>query len=113
VNTFFNTSDLNLAGEHGTKDMKVSYIILDGVRDHIIPHISRKDTGRQMWVDLTDIYQSTNENKKMVLWEKLNNVKMNKYETVTSYLMTVQQDRDELAGVKEIVNDSELVKVFL
>lgn len=36
--------DTNLAVEHKLKDMKASCIILDGVRDHIIPHILGKET---------------------------------------------------------------------
>lgn len=49
----------------------------------------------------------------MVLREKLNNIKMSRYETLTSYLTRIQWAHDELAAVRETVNDSELVKVAL
>lgn len=39
-------SDPNLATKHKVKAMKASCIILDGLRDHIIPRISREDIGR-------------------------------------------------------------------
>ena len=66
-----------------------------------------------MGIALTSLYLSTNKNKKKVLQEKLNNIKMNKSETVTSYLTRVQQARDELVAVGETEIDSELVKVTL
>jgi len=91
--------------------MKGSYIILDGVRDHIIPHTG-KDTRRQMWVALTDLYQSTMRIEKWCCG-KLNNIKMNRSKTMTSYLMRVQQARDEFAAVGETVHDLELVKLAL
>lgn len=106
-------SNLNLATEHWTKDMKVRCIILDGVRDHIIPHILGKDIKRQMWVTLTGLYQSTNENRKTVLQKKLNIFKMNKSEIVTSYLTRVQWAHHELTTIGETVHDSKLIKVAL
>lgn len=37
-------SDATLAAKHNTKDAKARGIILDVVKDHIIPHIIGKDT---------------------------------------------------------------------
>ena len=45
--------------------------------------------------------------------DKLHNVKMTKDESVTSYLTRVAQIKDELAAVREIVLDSELVRIAL
>jgi hypothetical protein len=39
-----------------------------------------------MWESLTKLYQSTNENWKMVLREKLKSIKMTKAENVVTYL---------------------------
>ena len=71
-------------------------VILDAVKDHIVPHVSRKDHAFEMWEALTKLYQSTNENKKMVLKEKLRCVKMIESESVTSYLTRVTQIQNEL-----------------
>lgn len=49
----------------------------------------------------------------MVLREKLNSIKMNRFDTVTSYLTRVQQACDELASIGETVHDSTLIKVAL
>ena len=40
------------------KDIKAMKIILDAVKDHVIPHISGKDHAHEMWSALTGLFQS-------------------------------------------------------
>ena len=49
----------------------------------------------------------------MALKDKLHNVNMKKYESVTSYQTRVAQFKDELAAVGETISDSELVRIAL
>lgn len=77
--------DATQAIEHKLKDIRAKSIILDGVKNHIIPHITKKDSAYQMSLVLTKLYQSDNQNRNMVLREKLNSMKMNKSEIVASY----------------------------
>ena len=35
---------------------KAKHMIMDGVKDHVIPHIAEKNTAREMWETLTTIY---------------------------------------------------------
>lgn len=65
------------------KDIKEKRIMLDAVKDHVIPHISAKNRAHEMWTALTNLYQSSNENRKMVLMKKLKSIKMTKSETIT------------------------------
>ena len=81
------------------KDIKARKIILDAVKDHMIPHISSKTRAYQMWDALTSLFQSSHENRKMVLREKLKTMKMAKAEEVIPYLTRISQVRDELAAV--------------
>ena len=62
---------------------------------------------------LSNLYQSTNQNRKMVLREKLRNTKMTKGEPVTSYLTRLSQVCDELAAVGEVVASTELIRIAL
>jgi hypothetical protein len=55
---------------HEQKDVKARRIILDAVKDHLIPHLSEKKSTRDMFVALTNLFQSSNSNRKMVLKEK-------------------------------------------
>ena len=88
-------------------------MILDAVKDHIIPHIGQLGRAHEMWNSLTKTYQSSNENRKMVLREKLKSIQMAKGDTVTFYLTQFKQVRDELAAVGDSVSDSELVRTAL
>ena len=42
------------------KDIKARRIILDAVKDHVIPHISSKTRAYQMWDALTGLFQISN-----------------------------------------------------
>jgi hypothetical protein len=72
-----------------------------------------KTNAYEMWESLTKLYQSTNENQKMVLREKLKIIKMTKAKNVVTYLTRLTQVRDELGAVGESITDSELVRTTL
>ena len=95
------------------RDIKAKRIFLDAIKDHVIPHISGKDHAHQMWTALTNIYQSSNENRKMVLREKPKSIKMNKGENMVSYLTRITQVQDEPGAVGERVLDVGLVRTTL
>ena len=59
-------------------DSRAMLVILDGVKDHIVPHLSGKKTALEMWMALESLYQSKNENRKLVLQERLRSTKMAK-----------------------------------
>ena len=59
-------------------DSKAMLIIMDGVKDHKVPHLSGKKTTAEMWTTLESLYQSKNKNRKMVLQERMHNTKMAK-----------------------------------
>ena len=71
------------------KDINVKRIILDVVKDHVIPHVTGRNRTYQMWNSLTDMYRNSNENRKIILRETLKGIKMEKYENVTSYLTRI------------------------
>jgi hypothetical protein len=98
---------------HEVKEAKTQRIILDGVRDHLIPHLAEKKTAKEMWDALKSLYEAKNENQKMALWDKLHSARMAKGESVATYLTRVAQVKDELAVVGEVIPDSELVWIAL
>ena len=93
--------------------MRARKVIVDAVKDHVIPHILAKTHAFQMWTSLTNIYQSSNENRKMVLREKLKNVHMSKGEGMASYLTKIIEVRDELAHVGEVIEITKMVRTSL
>jgi hypothetical protein len=98
---------------HEVNEAKTQRIILDGVRDHLIPHLAEKKTTNEMWVALKGLYEAKNENWKMALRDKLHAARMIKGESVATYLTRVAQVKDELAVVGEVIPDSELVRIAL
>jgi hypothetical protein len=93
--------------------VKATRIIIDGVKDHIIPHLSGKKTIKEMWESLTKLYQSDNQTRKMMLSEKLRSTKMVRGDIVASYLLKITQIQDELAAVGEVVDETKLVRIAL
>jgi hypothetical protein len=47
---------------HEVNEAKTQRIILDGVKDHLIPHLAEKKTTNEMWVALKGLYEAKNEN---------------------------------------------------
>ena len=94
-------------------DAKARRIILDGVKDHIVPHIVELDTAKKMWDDILSLYQNATTNRKMILREKLKNTRMNQGEDVTSYLTRLRLVKDELAAIGDSPSDDELVQIAL
>ena len=98
---------------YNKNNVKAKRIILDVVKDHIIPHVTGKKNAYDMRESLTKLYQSKNEKRKMVLREKLHNIKMSRFDIVTSDLTKITQIRDELGAVGEKIEYLELVKTTL
>jgi hypothetical protein len=106
-------TDATLLAAYTKKSIKAKRFILDAIKDHLIPHLTGKTHAYEMWESLTKLYQSTNENRKMVLREKLKSIKMTKAENVVTYLTRLTQVRDELGVVGEAIVDSDLVRTAL
>ena len=72
--------------EFEAQEARDQRVILDGVKDHLIPHLVEKKAANEMWDTMKQLFEANNENQKMALKEKLHNVKMTQGESVTSYL---------------------------
>jgi hypothetical protein len=99
-----------LVAEFRKRNNKAKRIICDAMRDHIIPHLIGKTCAYEMWASLCKLYESSNENRKMVLHDRLRDIHMLKDESVTSFLGRYTQIRDELVVVGEVVNPNSLVR---
>ena len=66
-----------------------------------------------MWTALTNLYQSSNENRKMVLREKLKSIRMNKGENMAIYLTRITRVHDEHGAIGEVIQSAELVNTTL
>jgi len=103
-------TDATQLAEYNKKNNKGKRLILDRVKDHCISHVRGKRNAHKMWKALSNLYQSTNENRKMVLKEKLKNIKMGN-DSATGYVIKITNVRDELAAVGEDIPPTELVQI--
>ena len=58
--------------------IKAKRIIADSIKDHLIPQVSYKNTPKDMFDNLTRMYEGKNINQKMNLRTQLKNTKMQK-----------------------------------
>jgi hypothetical protein len=98
---------------HNKREVKAKQMILDAIKDHLIPHVFEKKTTKEMFHALVSLCQSLNINRKMVLRKKLRSIVMTRLDIVTSYLMKITHICDQLAAVGEKVEDAELVNMAL
>ena len=84
-------ADATIKAAFDKRDINAKIILLDAIKYHVIPQISCKYHSHEMWTSLTNLYQSSNENWKMVLKEKLKSIHMNKGENMTTYLTRITQ----------------------
>jgi hypothetical protein len=71
--------------------VKEKIIIIDSIKDHLIPHVSSLTTPKQMFDALSRLYEGKNINQKMTLRTQLKNVNMKSLETIQTYFTRVSQ----------------------
>ena len=71
------------------KEVKDEHMIMEDIKDHLIPHISEKKITKEMFDALFSLYQSKNTNRSMILHKRLKSIEMTRSDTITSYLMKV------------------------
>jgi hypothetical protein len=93
------------------KDIKAQRVVMDVVKNHLIPHVAEKQSSREMFKALVDLFRSGNLNEKTVLRNKLRSIQMSRSDNVTNYFMRITRTRDHLAAIGEKVDEAELVNV--
>jgi hypothetical protein len=98
---------------HVKKVVKAKRVLLDSVKDHMIPHIYEKKIVKDVYGDLVCLYQSENVGRKFIFKNQLQAIKMSSSDTVVSYLMRINQIHDQLATINEELDDDKLVNMAL
>ena len=89
--------------------VKANRIIVDSIKDHMIPHVSSLKTPKQMFDALSRLYEGNNINRKMTLRTQLKNVKMQDSESIQSYFTRVSQIKEQIEAIGDSVEEEELV----
>ena len=81
---------------HKNNLAKAKRIIIDSIKDHLIPHMSSFKTSKEVYDALTNMFEGKNINQKMTLSNQLKNVKIHNSETIQSYFTRVAQIKEQL-----------------
>ena len=93
--------------------IRAKRIIVDSIKDHLIPHVSPLETPKKMYDALARLFESQNINRRMTLRTQLKNVKMDKSENVQAYLSRVSQIKEQLHAIGDMVEEAEVVMTTL
>jgi hypothetical protein len=94
-------------------DINAMSIIVESIKDHLIPYISHLDSSKKMYDALTNLFSVRNIGQVMSLKNELCDMKMNDGDTITSYFVRISQLRDQLQPIEEIISEKELVNIVL
>jgi hypothetical protein len=70
-------------------DINAMSIIVDSVKDHLIPYISHLDSSKKMYDALTNLFSVINIGQVMSLKNELRDMKMNDDDNITSYFVKI------------------------
>ena len=107
------SSDAAVLDAWKKRTTKCRRILLEGVKNHIVSSLHGKASPFLMLKALTDLFQSKSDQRKLVLKDKLRNIKMEKGDNMPKYLTKFIQCKDELGSVGVTVYDEELVSLAL
>ena len=82
--------------KHQKDTIRAKRIIVDSIKDHLIPYVSSKNTLKEMFDALTKLYEGKNINRKMNLRNQLKNTRMQKGETIHEYFSIISKFKEQL-----------------
>ena len=88
-------------------------IIVNSIKDDLIPQVSFKETPKQMYDSLSRMYEGRNINKKMNLRAQLKGTKMSKGESMKDYFTLVSQFKEKVESIGYSLDEYELVMTDL
>jgi hypothetical protein len=69
------------------KEVKAKRVFLESVRDHLIPHIAKKTSAKEMYDDLVSLYQNKNIGRFLHLKNEIQVINISSEDMVMNYLM--------------------------
>jgi hypothetical protein len=89
-------------------DINAMSIIVDSVRDHLIPYISHLDSSKKMYDALTNLFSVINIGQVMSMKNEVFDMKMNDDD-----IIIISQLSDQIQAIEEIFSEKELVNIVL
>jgi len=90
------------------KVIRAKRIIVDSVKDHLIPIVSSRKTPKEMYDALSHLFEGKNINQNMNLRNTLKSKKMAKGESFHDYFSKIHQLKEQIEDIGEEVDLEEL-----
>ena len=94
-------------------DAKARRILVDSVKDHLVPQVSKKKIARKMFKTLKKLFEHSSINVTLTLRNQLSTMKMIKFESIASYFMRITELWENLRTSGDNIEDKELVMTTL
>ena len=89
-------------------DVKTRKILIHSVKSHLLFHISKAATAKEMFDTLKNLFERDSTSKSITLRSQLHTIKMKKSESMDAYFTRVAEIRDQLGNAGEVVPNKEL-----
>ena len=89
-------------------DVKARKILIDSVKSHLLFHISKAATAKEMFDILKKLFERDSTSKSIALRSQLHTLKMKKSESIDSYFARIAEIKNQLGNVGEVIPDKEL-----
>jgi hypothetical protein len=86
-------------------------IIVDSVKDDLIPYISNLKSSKNMYDALTNLFPVRNIGQVMSMRNELRDTHMTKVDTVASYFVIIYHLRYQLQNIEEFILEKEIVTI--
>ena len=94
-------------------DVKARKILMDFVKNHLVSHLSKSETAKEMFDSLKKLFERDSASRSITLRTQLHTIRMNKSESVASYFTRIADLRDQLGDIGETIPDIELSTYIL
>lgn len=88
-------------------------LIMDGLKDHLVPHISGKKMTNEMWKILKTMYQGSSIERNMLLENQMRLFQMQKGEEIDPFLFRLHTIQDQLIAMGITPDEGILVSTAL
>ena len=89
-------------------DVKARKILMDSMKSHLIFHISKAETTKDMFDILKNLFERDSTSKSIALRTQHHTIKMKRSESMDSYFTRVAEIRDQLGNTGEEIPEKEL-----
>jgi hypothetical protein len=86
-------------------DVKGRKIITYSIRDHLLPRIATLKTAYEMYDALKKMFERNNTNRDLTLKHQLQNIKMTKAYTISTFFMRISEIIYHLGSIGEAITD--------